>query len=133
MSIVPNRKSDSISCADSLQNKSIRLGCSIKLEYADMYSEQVLGLSARKDMPKDKGMLFAYDHAATRCMWMKDMSFSLDMIWLDKGKRVLKIAKDVSPDTFPQSFCATHAKYVIELNAGIVDELGYKIGDYIKL
>ena len=106
---------------------------SIELEYADTHSEQVLGLSGRDALEKDSGMLFIYDYPDTRCMWMKDMRFSLDMIWLDKDQKVLKIARSISPDTFPQTFCAGNAKYVIELNTGMADKLRYKVGDYIKL
>lgn len=133
MSIVPNNNLNSTKCDNFKTEKPAAFRCSIDLEYADTHSEQVLGLSGRESMAKDSGMLFIYDYPDTRCMWMKDMRFSLDMIWLDRDQKVLKIAKAVSPDTFPQTFCAGNTQYVIELNAGMADKLGYKIGDYIKL
>lgn len=52
---------------------------------------------------------------------MKDMHFSLDMIWLSSGKRIEYIKGRVSPHTYPHVFCPNvAAQYVIELNAGQV-------------
>lgn len=62
-------------------------------------------------------MLFLYEDEAQRCMWMKDMRFAIDMLWLDSRKKITKIQKDVRPETYPDAFCA-RAQYVIELKAG---------------
>ncbi len=64
-------------------------------------------------------MLFVFEGVAVQCFWMKDMHFSIDIIWLDAEKRVVHIEKDVSPETYPRTFCPSKpAKYVIELSAG---------------
>lgn len=77
------------------------------------------GLSGRAGLATNEGMLFVYDKPQKVCMWMKDMSFPIDIIWLDAGKKVVHMSKDVSPETYPASFCANApAKYVIELPAG---------------
>lgn len=77
------------------------------------------GLSGRAGLAANEGMLFVYDKPQKVCMWMKDMSFPIDILWLDTGKKVVHMSKDVSPETYPASFCANApAKYVIELPAG---------------
>jgi uncharacterized membrane protein (UPF0127 family) len=59
---------------------------------------------------------------------MQGMKFSLDIIWLNSDKEVLKIEKGVSPQTYPKQFCAERTQYVIELNSGSADALGLLVG-----
>lgn len=115
MSIVPSRKSD------------------LRLEYALSGAEQLRGLSGRDDLAADKAMLFVYEKPAERCMWMREMRFSIDIVWLNADKQIIKIAEDVSPATFPESFCTSNSQYVLELKSGGASKYGYKVGDYLKL
>ena len=110
-----------------------KLSCLLKLEYATTGQQWERGLSGRDNMPDDVGMLFVFDKPSEQCMWMKDMRFSLDMIWLNENKRIEKIEKNVSPDTYPGSFCAQNSKYVLELKPDTVDRLGFNVGDSIQL
>jgi uncharacterized membrane protein (UPF0127 family) len=89
------------------------------LEVAGTPLSQHVGLGGRVSMAQDQGMLFVFDAPDAACFWMKNMHFSLDMIWLDANKRVVHIEQNVSPETFPALFCPDKpAKYVIELKAG---------------
>jgi uncharacterized membrane protein (UPF0127 family) len=110
-----------------------RLRCFVELEYATTPRERTLGLSGRSFMPANRGMLFAFERPATQCMWMKDMEFNLDMIWLSPDRKILRILKDISPASYPKSFCADATSYVVELNSGTSDKLGLHIGDYTEL
>jgi len=104
-----------------------------RLEVVDTTMARSKGLGNRSSMPTGQGMLFVYDHPSVNCFWMKDMHFSLDMIWLDTDRTVIHIEKHVSPATFPTSFCpAGMSQYVIELNAGQADALGVKVGDRLR-
>lgn len=98
----------------------------IEIEVVDTPELRQQGLSGRSSLPENEGMLFDFDDTATaNCFWMKDMQFSLDMVWLDEDKNVITVISDVSPDTFPESFCPTSpAKYGLEINAGRASELG---------
>ena len=90
-----------------------------RLGASQTMAEREKGLGGRVSLPKDEGMLFVFEGVAVQCFWMKDMHFSIDIIWLDAEKRVVHIEKDVSPETYPRTFCPSKpAKYVIELNAG---------------
>ncbi|HSW99950.1 MAG TPA: DUF192 domain-containing protein [Patescibacteria group bacterium] len=90
-----------------------------RLEVADTMSTRELGLGNRPSLPTDQGMLFSFSHESVQCFWMKDMQFPLDIIWLDRGKRVVHIAHDVTPASYPRNYCPSNpAQYVIELNAG---------------
>lgn len=107
---------------------------SYKLEVAENNNDKTRGLSGRASMPDDQGMIFIYDEPDQRCMWMKDMNFPIDIIWLDENKNVIHIEKNVTPDTYPSSFCGTReAKYVIELNEGEADYAGLRVGNNIGI
>lgn len=110
-----------------------RLRCAVKLEYATTPKERARGLSGRAYMPADKGMLFVFERPGRQCMWMKDMKFNLDMIWLGPDRSVQKILKNISPASYPESYCADYTSYVIELDAGTSDMLGLHLGDYTEL
>ncbi len=100
-------------------------GHTYTLELATTTKQQEHGLSDRRSMPRDHGMLFVYQQEKKECFWMKDMHFPLDMIWLDADHKVIYIANNVSPDTYPDTICpGDPAEFVIELNAGQAAEAG---------
>lgn len=113
---------------------SVRIGGSTySLEVVATEPQQTRGLSGRTSLDRRAGMLFVYDRAERVCMWMKDMHLSLDIVWLDNGKRVLHIEREVSPDTYPATFCPnTAARYVIELPAGTARATGLEVGDVLN-
>ena len=58
------------------------------------------------------------------------MKFAIDVIWLDADYRVIDIARDVQPDSFPQIFEPSKpAFYILEVNAGFTEWNKIKIGD----
>jgi uncharacterized membrane protein (UPF0127 family) len=100
---------------------------------ADTPQKQELGLGQRQALPAKQGMIFPYPTADVRCFWMKDMNFSIDMIWLDANKRVVHIEPKVSPDTYPKTFCPpVPASYVVELLQGTAERVRLKNGDQVS-
>ena len=58
------------------------------------------------------------------------MNYPIDIIWLDKEGLVVHYKENVSPDTYPESFASPEpAWFVVETNAGFVNDNGIKIGD----
>lgn len=110
---------------------SLPQGC-ISLEYASTPAAQQQGLSGRNNLPATQAMLFAYDTPGKRCLWMKDMRFSLDMVWLDADKRIIAIESDIAPATYPDSFCFEGAQYVLELLAGAVAQNQLAVGQQLN-
>jgi hypothetical protein len=102
------------------------------LQVADSDSARQAGLSGRKSLAAHAGMLFSYPSSAVRCYWMKDMNFSLDIIWLNTLKRIEYIQTDASPKSYPQQYCPHQpARYVIELNAGTAQSVGLHNGQLL--
>ena len=114
-------------------SRQVRLGSQIfTLEVANTPAQQTKGLGDRTNLAPRHGMLFTFDQAAVQCFWMKDMHFSIDIIWLDSQERIGYIQSDVSPATYPHTFCpAVTARSVIELPAGQAQRLGLRIGQQL--
>lgn len=104
----------------------------LKFDYAQTPDEQLKGLGGRKSLPQDEGLLFVFASQGKQCFWMKDMQFSIDMIWINSDKKIVYVEKNVSPDTFPQIFCPqVNAQYVLEANAGVADKLELTPNQYL--
>ena len=91
----------------------------LRVEVARTEEQLTTGLSRRRSLKEGTGMLFIFDTEGAHAIWMKDMRFPLDIVWIDENGKVVHIAEDVSPDTYPQSFSSpTPARYVLEVPAG---------------
>lgn len=96
-------------------------------------TEQTKGLADRASLPPNEGMLFVFTKPAVQCFWMKDMHFSIDMVWVNTQKHIVHIQPNVSPSTYPEIFCPnTLAQYVLELNAGQVQTASLQTGQKLN-
>lgn len=108
----------------------------LTVEVADTPSLRTQGLSGRKEMAQDHGMLFIFEKEEVYSFWMKDMHFPLDFIWI-RDDVVADISKNVPvPETDDERFLPTYTPSVpvdkvLEINAGIANELGIKVGDKV--
>lgn len=109
-------------------------GETISVEIATTSSKRAQGLSGQPSLPDGTGMLFVFDEVARHGFWMKDMNFSIDIVWLGRQGQVVHIEPSVSPDSFPDSFRPDkNALYVVELPAGFSQNKNIKIGDEFTL
>lgn len=109
-------------------------GEDISVEIADTPEEQTRGLSGRKSMEKNQGMLFIFDNSGKYSFWMKEMSFSLDFIWIS-GNMVVEVTQNVKPEDYqPPKVLIPKNKIdkVLEVSAGTAGRLGIKEGDKIE-
>ena len=104
----------------------------LTVDIADEPQEQAQGLSGRENLKENEGMLFIFLIPDKYGFWMKDMKFSLDLIWMDKNLAIVDITKNLSPETFPAVFSSSSpVKYVLEVNAGWSDRNKIKTGDTV--
>ena len=97
-------------------------GQNISVELATTSSERTLGLSFRKELPKETGLLIVFDAPDRSCFWMKDMFFPIDIYWFDKDFNLVDKALNVATSTYPHVFYPKHdAVYVLETNVGVLD------------
>ena len=101
---------------------------------ADTVQARQQGLSGRSGLALDEGMLFVFPQDGKYGFWMKDMRFSIDILWLNASGTVVYMAQNVSPDSFPKSFESdVPARYVLELPAGYAEAHSVAIGDIVRL
>lgn len=95
-------------------------------------ADQQKGLSGRLALADGAGMLFVYDKEGKPGIWMKDMNFSLDIVWANSEGIIVTIESNVSPATYPTAFYpSAPAAYVLELPAGYAKKHNIAIGGQI--
>lgn len=96
--------------------------------------DRARGLMFRKILNEDQGMLFVFVSEGLYSFWMKNMNFSIDILWLDGEKRIVHLERDVPPckkEPCPSYEPAFPAKYVLELKAGSIEKRKLKLYDRI--
>ncbi len=120
-----------ISCAKA-ENKVCIKGECFNVEIADSAEERSQGLMFRENIDKGDGMLFIFEKEDKYGFWMKNMKFPIDILWINENKSVVYMHKNTPP--CPENVCFSiipdkDAKYVLELNKGVIDELNINLGD----
>ena len=106
------------------------------VELAVKPEERFNGLMFRKSLAHDRGMLFIFENEAKWPFYMKNTLIPLDIIWINREEEIVDIKKNAIPCT--EKRCPIlrpdkEALYVLEVNAGMTDDLGFKVGDKLDL
>ncbi len=110
-------------------------GKEISAEKATTTEERVKGLMYREKLAENEGMLFIFENEDFHSIWMKNMLFSIDIIWLDKNKRIVYFTENAPPcneNECPSYVPLRKAKYVIEVKSGLINKEKIKLGDELK-
>lgn len=106
----------------------------VQASVAETWPERIEGLSNTPYLPESIVKLFVFDSSGLHSFWMKDMNYSIDIIWVDEAGEIIHIEKDASPASYPAMFVPTkEARYVIETVAGFVDKHSLQLGDGVVL
>ena len=103
-------------------------GVTILAELADTTEQRARGLMFRDSLAKDRGMLFTVPEPQHWTFWMKNTRIPLDIIWMDRNKKIVHVERNVptcprTDDGCPQYQPNEAASYVLELAAGMADTL----------
>ncbi len=109
----------------------------IKVDIADTLLKQSIGLMYRETLKRNTGMLFILRHESALGIWMLNMKFSIDIIWLDRDSRVIHIVEYAAPCSSLRQ-CPIYrplspAKYVLEMAGGAAKSLGIGRGSRFHL
>lgn len=110
-------------------------GAHLGLEIADSDTLRAHGLSDRRSMGWDRGMLFVFPDEDRRVFWMVDCFFDLDVAFLDRDGVVrdvqqMPIEPGVSQEDlrrYPSN--SDRVMYAIEVNRGWMGAHGVRVGD----
>lgn len=97
---------------------------------ADTQPKLVQGLSGVKSLHPDGGLLMDFGTNSYHGIWMKDMNFPLDIVWLDKEKKVVYVVQNALPEEPAETIYAPKnlARYVLELPTGSIQKAAIKVG-----
>lgn len=104
-----------------------------QIEIATTSASQQIGLSGRKSLSQDHGLLFLFDESTYHSFWMKNMQFPIDIIFINENKIISIVhnaqpAKTANPEIFqPES----PSNAVLEINAGLAKKYALKKGDTV--
>jgi len=90
----------------------------ILVTIADEPAERAKGLSGTNSLSELEGKLFVFDENGRYGIWMKDMNYPIDIIWISDELEIIHIEENVLPNTFPRIYRPdVPARYVLEVNA----------------
>lgn len=112
-------------------------GTTVSVEIAATIPTLRRGLSGRDSLPDGTGMVLQFPRPERHAIWMKDVRFAIDVVWVREGK-IVDIAPNVPPEPVDEAFPSIYeprleADTVIELPAGFAAEHGLKIGDPVEV
>ena len=104
----------------------------LSVEIADQPALQAQGLSGRKSLALDQGMLFIFPEKEIQTFWMKDMHFDIDLLWI-VDDQIIAWEKEMSAvETTEQLVTSPQpVDKVLELSAKSIERLDIAIGDKI--
>ena len=108
-----------------------------KAELAISVKEKRHGLMNREKLGKREGMLFVYEEEKEYSFWMKNVKIPLDIIWIDKDKKIVFMKKNAEPCSEERN-CPSikpdkKAKYIFEVRGGTASELNLSIEDSVEI
>lgn len=126
-------------CSQAYEQTVIKNVCAqskcIQVEIADTPTKTMQGLMYRESMDANNGMLFLFSDSQQRTFWMKNTLIPLDIVWIDNQQRIVGVAQNVSPcqaDPCPHYPSVQNVQYVLEVNAGIINQLQWQIGEQLE-
>jgi len=104
--------------------------------------ERQKGLMFRDHLDKDQRMLFVFNKEGDYPFWMKNTLIPLDIIWINQDLEVVFIKEDAEPCLSTETLAKENhrsdcplinpnqkAKYVLEVDKGVVKDINLKLGD----
>ncbi|MDN5275487.1 MAG: hypothetical protein JWN33_136 [Candidatus Saccharibacteria bacterium] len=92
--------------------------------------QRVNGLSGTPSLGNREALLMVFPSNGDWQIWMKDMKYPIDIIWLDDQKRVVYMVQDAQPEEPASKIYApdVDARYVVELAAGTIQKISIRSG-----
>lgn len=124
-------------CAPTTSKARVTFGTqSIPVDLAWTPETRAKGLSGRPCLARDTGLVIGWDIPTPARIWMPDMNFAIDVIFV-RDEKVIAIYPDAQP-CLPGENCFSFgpqelSDYVLEVPAGSVASWKLKVGDAITL
>lgn len=105
---------------------------SFQVEVADSPGKREMGLMYRTELADDRGMIFIFPSESQQSFWMKNTPRSLDMIFINRERKIVGIVERATPFSLEPRFVAGKSQFVFEINGGLSQRHGFKAGDSVQ-
>ena len=106
---------------------------SVEGTVAATWREQHTGLSDTDSLEVGQGMFFIHDSEGEQTYVMRDMSFAIDIIFIDRDGTITTIHHAEVEETEPLTEYRGHAKYVLEVPYKWTVEQGIDVGHTVEI
>lgn len=108
----------------------------VAVEIVDTPVARARGLMGRDRLEDRQGMLFVMGLPGPSAVWMKNMRFAIDILWLDVEGKIVDAKRNIPPCT--QKKCRQYrsrspASFVLEVPSGFIRKYRIKRGDTVRL
>lgn len=89
------------------------------------------GLSGTDKLPEGRAMVFVFPNDGKWGIWMKDMKYPIDIVWLNSDREVVHTVRNAQPSSYPKTIFKpdVDSRYVIELPSGTIERTGITKGE----
>lgn len=106
----------------------------LHVDVANTDASRQRGLSGTEELAATNGMLFIFEESDYHGIWMKDMKYSIDVIWINEDLEVIGVTENLTPDSYPRVFePPQRALYAVETNEHFAESFGIRVGDTVTL
>ena len=100
---------------------------------ADSFSKHYTGLSDTDALDDGQGMLFVFDGESDRAFVLRDMAFTLVLVFVAADGTITTIHHAPVESDGDLTQYSGRAKYVLEVPMGYTNETGVEVGDRIRI
>ena len=103
-----------------------------EVEIADTPAKRELGLQYRRELGKNRGMLFLFADEREQTFWMKNTPIPLDMIFINRDRKIVGIVEEAAPFSLDSRSVSAPSRFVLEINGGLARRYGIQPGDRVR-
>jgi uncharacterized membrane protein (UPF0127 family) len=118
-----------------LDENGTELGA-VRVALADTPEKRYTGLSKTESLPADRGMLFTHDEQGNHTYVMREMSFGIDIVYIDANGTIRRIHHAPEPPEGEDGEDYRYpgvGKYVLEVNYEWTTRHGIEPGDRVRI
>lgn len=103
-----------------------------RAELAATPEARAQGLMHREHLEPDAAMLFVFEPPRRVSFWMKNTLIPLDMLFVDANGEIVAIEAMTEPHSLEPRGPAEAVRAVLEINGGLSERLGIRVGDRLR-
>ena len=106
------------------------------IEIAETAQDRARGLMYRKELSRDRGMLFIFDRPGRHSFYMKNTYIPLDIIFLDRlgsRARVVGVLHNMKPLDETSRAIESPSMAALEIRAGLAKKYGIRKGTEVRM